>query len=88
MEIVAERKWFSLKEAARLVGLRADVLRSAVMDGSLKAYKKPTTCRESERAYLLVNMDDVDAWLRSQTPGREVLACRSSAKSGRDSSRR
>lgn len=74
MEIVAERKWFSLKRAARLVGLDPSVLRGAVMDGSLKAYKKPSAGGDGGRAYLLVNMDDIDAWIRSQEPGAEVLA--------------
>lgn len=73
MEVTVVRKWFSLDQASRLVGLSPIVLRRAVMDGSLKAYKKPATYAESKRAYLLVNMDDVDEWLRSQTPGKEVL---------------
>ena len=73
MEVSVVRKWFSLNQTAKLVGLNPCVLRRAIMDGSLKAYKKPATYSEPKNTHLILNMDDVDEWLRSQEPGKEAL---------------
>lgn len=73
MSAQIERGWLSVIKAASYAGLSPVVLRRAIATGELPAYKKPSTYRDGGRSYLLVNKNDIDEWIRSQTPATEVI---------------
>lgn len=73
MSVHIEQGWLSVSKAATYTGLNPYVIRRAIASGELRAYKKPPTYREGTKAYFRINIDDIDEWMRSQTPATEVF---------------
>lgn len=65
--------WVSITGAGAYTGLAPDVIRRAIMAGDLEAYVKPATRREHGRPQYRVSKRDLDKWMRSQRPAREVM---------------
>lgn len=63
-----ERGWWPLTRVAEdYLHVSPNLLRGAVNEGALPAYAKPITRgrADSKRPVVLLNLDDVDAWVRS-----------------------
>lgn len=63
-----QRGWWPLTRVAEdYLHVSPNLLRGAVNDGTLPAYAKPITRgrTDSKRPIVLLNLDDVDAWVRS-----------------------
>lgn len=62
-----ERGWWPLTRVAEdYLHVSPNLLRGAINDGVLPAYAKPITAgrKDSKRPVVLLNLDDVDAWVR------------------------
>lgn len=68
-----EAEWVSISGAGTYTCLAPDVIRRAIITGDLPAYVKPATRREKGRPQYRVSKRDLDSWMRSQTPAREVM---------------
>ena len=61
-----ERKWLSVAEAGKYVGISSSLIRRAIELGELPAYRKPVTYSSNgKHNFYKISTDDIDAWIRS-----------------------
>lgn len=65
--------WLGLKASARYVGVSEALVRKGIADGDLKAYRRPGS--DSSHAKVLINSDDLDAWVRSFPEYKARVMC-------------
>lgn len=68
-----ETEWVSISGAGVYTSLAPEVISRAIIAGDIEAYVKPATRRENGLPRYRVSKSDLDAWMRSQRPAREVM---------------
>ena len=68
-----DNEWVSIEGAGAYTNLAPGVIRGAILSDKLPAYLKPESERIGGRPQYRVSKSDLDTWMRSQRPAREVM---------------